>query len=548
MNFETLSCMHRPPHRGRGGYSCGGRGGHSRNYPSDAFVQRPPQFSYFSGYQPWTDATDYQNIEKYNFNEKNYYTQANYTYQETNDRREHNHQKRPLDKTSYNKTPSKISKLNSLKKQNQNTSEKTSVSSTNSSFTESGSCSEDNDQEMNDELPYNTHYNQQPNRYSSRPLNQLPALRLRISEAVVDHFKNPISLSNEIIRCKKINDRSLKIKFASLKESTVLIATDDQDTFDELRTDWPEDAFIRGVKIVNSNAAQKNPNQPKIYKIVIKSVHPDIDLNDESVSSQLTGQGLTKFHRITNKDGKVTSLVKAEIVDLEKYKSILKNGLYFGFSRTRAIEPDRPPNQCFKCQAIGHSSFDCREIQRCAKCSGPHNFKDCDSENIICANCKESHWALSRSCPVLLESQKTKSQGPSKSHSSYRNIVQSQFNLDENHLTKLICKIVEKTIGEKLEQIATKIMDTYNLALANTLEKLKTNNNEPLLQLKECLLNNLAQKEVKEIVQISKSTNSTAPPAQQKSSSIAQSIASTSSSGKSSNSKPSSTRNQKNNA
>ena len=54
--------MHQPPNRGKWRYSCVGRGGYSRNYPSDAFVQRPPQLSYFSGYQPLTDATDYQKI------------------------------------------------------------------------------------------------------------------------------------------------------------------------------------------------------------------------------------------------------------------------------------------------------------------------------------------------------------------------------------------------------------------------------------------------------------------------------------------------------
>lgn len=65
--------------------------------------------------------------------------------------------------------------------------------------------------------------------------------------------------------------------------------------------------------------------------------------------------------------------------------------------------------QCRRCQQWGHSTTNCRSKPTCTKCGEPHWTKECDKvrkedpnthENIKCANCKGSHLAFSKECPV----------------------------------------------------------------------------------------------------------------------------------------------------
>lgn len=43
--------------------------------------------------------------------------------------------------------------------------------------------------------------------------------------------------------------------------------------------------------------------------------------------------------------------------------------------------------RCFKCQEFGHLSGMCEDDQRCAKCTGLHFLRDCNSDIIRCHNC-----------------------------------------------------------------------------------------------------------------------------------------------------------------
>ena len=450
---------------------------HSHDYPGHFYYPHPQPI----GHIPWTDAENFFHS----------YGNSHFPYEKT-------HQRIKKDKRKYSghrETPSKTFRLNY--------SPKYERSKTNSEYSMSTA---------NDELSEFENQNiKTVQKQNFKNKNQLPAIKLRISSAVLEQFENPYNVYKEIQRCKG-HKSELKIKFATINRNKVLvIATDDEETHSILSSDWPNDAFIRGVKNIsrinfeNSNQTKQttlNPNSK--FKIIIKNVHKDIDLDDEFVQSDLLSQGLVKFRRVYTKEQKITTLVKAEAKDHESYSLILRNGIRLGYRSIRDIEPDRPFNQCFNCQAIGHSAFDCEEKQKCAKCSGPHHFRQCQSENTVCANCGESHWALSRSCRMLLESKKQKSNKPAVTHRIYGDVVKSHNKIEEANLTELIQKIVEKVITEKLEQLAVKIMDTYNAALANTLDKLKTHENEPLFQLKECLLNNLIHKNPIEIVAAAK--------------------------------------------
>jgi hypothetical protein len=49
--------------------------------------------------------------------------------------------------------------------------------------------------------------------------------------------------------------------------------------------------------------------------------------------------------------------------------------------------------QCFKCQAYGHKAEVCTRKTRCGKCAQEHETRDCNNEELKCANCGSSHAA-----------------------------------------------------------------------------------------------------------------------------------------------------------
>ncbi|CAF0952865.1 unnamed protein product [Brachionus calyciflorus] len=93
-----------------------------------------------------------------------------------------------------------------------------------------------------------------------RNSNQLPAIKLRISDAVLDKFNNPYNVVREIQRCKGVLDFELKIKFATFNKNKVLvIVTDEEDTHKALSS--PNDAFLRGIRMKNQSEKSSMENQ-----------------------------------------------------------------------------------------------------------------------------------------------------------------------------------------------------------------------------------------------------------------------------------------------
>ncbi|GBO22673.1 hypothetical protein AVEN_230202-1 [Araneus ventricosus] len=68
------------------------------------------------------------------------------------------------------------------------------------------------------------------------------------------------------------------------------------------------------------------------------------------------------------------------------------------YCKTRLYIPN--PIRCFKCQRFGHSKTACRGRQTCYKCASvDHLTSDCQSTELLCANCKQPHSADSKDCP-----------------------------------------------------------------------------------------------------------------------------------------------------
>lgn len=100
-------------------------------------------------------------------------------------------------------------------------------------------------------------------------------------------------------------------------------------------------------------------------------------------------------------------------LDYDTFKRVMqKKRLNVKFDSCRVYE-HIDPHRCYKCNGFGHSADVCESNTHvCPKCSGPHKIKDCDSDQIICVNCKNAnvnrnlnlptnHFTWSQSCPIL---------------------------------------------------------------------------------------------------------------------------------------------------
>jgi hypothetical protein len=67
--------------------------------------------------------------------------------------------------------------------------------------------------------------------------------------------------------------------------------------------------------------------------------------------------------------------------------------------RPERYTPQCRINQCFNCQGYGHKANVCTRKTRCGKCAQEHDTRECESETMQCANCKDSHHAWHQECP-----------------------------------------------------------------------------------------------------------------------------------------------------
>lgn len=69
---------------------------------------------------------------------------------------------------------------------------------------------------------------------------------------------------------------------------------------------------------------------------------------------------------------------------------------------TRVFERREGPIQCYKCQQVGHKSFQCKNGQVCGRCAKPgHAHKGCTEAVLKCVPCGGPHESFSRNCQKL---------------------------------------------------------------------------------------------------------------------------------------------------
>ncbi len=253
---------------------------------------------------------------------------------------------------------------------------------------------------------------------------RIPAIKIRVSDAVRSNFyNNPLKVFNEIQRCFPSVDLVIKFaEFAKYDNKTLVIATDDQKTYDRLKNkdNWPQDAFERGVQTKKQDPTGRSHGYQVTYSFSICNFPVQIDVGTESIISKFKELGFNKAVRtINSKNNEPTSFLRLFTESKEVYNKHMYNRapIFFLYQRFYAI-PETRPLQCRNCQGLGHIAFDCPKNEpTCLQCSGNHRVRDCDKldkdtnkyTETHCANCGTAdHNSCSRKCTKIKEHIKEK--------------------------------------------------------------------------------------------------------------------------------------------
>ena len=81
---------------------------------------------------------------------------------------------------------------------------------------------------------------------------------------------------------------------------------------------------------------------------------------------------------ISRASGKPTKLIRVMTDSTNHVLAAQKHGVKIGWLVYRCEPSKEPPHfkQWFKCQKYGHSAIECKNEQRCLRCSGQHTAKN----------------------------------------------------------------------------------------------------------------------------------------------------------------------------
>ena len=181
-------------------------------------------------------------------------------------------------------------------------------------------------------------------------------------------------------------------KTASTKRGTVLVFPASQEDVAILL----QSGLPNGLSLRETKAASKPKGDTKLHVVVV-GVNPRLsedDLQDD------TGR-ICKRILSTKQGGTATWKIKVQCFDEADRLGLLKTGLLIGYQKYKATAYVglKPALQCYKCLAFGHVAAVCKGDQKCRKCGGDHDGKDCESEDKQCANCTGNHEASDFRCP-----------------------------------------------------------------------------------------------------------------------------------------------------
>lgn len=155
----------------------------------------------------------------------------------------------------------------------------------------------------------------------------------------------------------------------------------------------------------------------ELYPIKVDSVNKAavLDENDEiraeaaAAFSEENEATVAKIAWLSKKEsGKSYGSMVVYLTKGSHARRLLADGFFHagGESGVTSTFEHRPrPRQCYNCQEIGHKAFQCKNVQKCAKCAMEgHRHSSCDQTVPKCVPCGGPHESFSRYCRKLYPS------------------------------------------------------------------------------------------------------------------------------------------------
>jgi hypothetical protein len=152
------------------------------------------------------------------------------------------------------------------------------------------------------------------------------------------------------------------------------------------------------VKVDNANRTAILDQEGKILPRAAEALGNENDVHIAKIawlSRKDTGKAYGSMVIYVTKGSEATQLLQ------DQYFHVSRESAY-----TRVFERRQGPNQCFKCQELGHKAFACTKPQVCGRCAlQGHHHSQCQVEIPKCVPCRGPHESFSRNCRVLYPTQ-----------------------------------------------------------------------------------------------------------------------------------------------
>ena len=198
--------------------------------------------------------------------------------------------------------------------------------------------------------------------------------------------------------------------------------------------------IVEELKKKNTEFFTYQRKQDKTYKVVLRNMHPSVDINElkneiESFNHQVI--------RITNIRQRISQkplpLFFIELASKDNNKKIYEIEKILNL--IVSFEPPRKKRdipQCLKCQEYGHTKNYCFKCPVCVKCANKHLTSDCPIKEKIsdvkCANCGGNHPASYKGCDVRKQLQQ-KLYPALRAKNTTQNTVDNNANIQNRNKT-----------------------------------------------------------------------------------------------------------------
>ncbi|KYM94047.1 hypothetical protein ALC62_15338 [Cyphomyrmex costatus] len=133
-----------------------------------------------------------------------------------------------------------------------------------------------------------------------------------------------------------------------------------------------------------------------------------VDLNVDEIKEGITWPNnplqINHIERLKFKDRfNNLELKDSSSIKIDFLSERLSEYIYIWNTKCRVYPFINRVRKCHKCLRWGHSERFCKnkETTVCLMCGGNHNTETCNSEAIVCNNCKGCHDHFNTSCPVF---------------------------------------------------------------------------------------------------------------------------------------------------